>query len=184
MLEQVKEKLGITRAHADRFFEADEDLPLSKHIMLTVIVLFFISFIVWANWATLDEITRGQGKVIPSSEIQIIQHQEGGIVEAFLVREGDEVKAGQVLIRLSDIGASSDYGANQKRFWGLQAKIARLQVEAEGKQVLSVPELWPDLDKAIAPTSRSALRSLLGQTCFSRRSPRRCRPWPFHTNPP
>ena len=111
----AKERLQTAQAHADKFFMTDEELPLSQHLLLSIIALFCVIFVVWANFATLDQVTRGPGKVIPSRDIQIIQHQEGGIVQEFMVKEGDEVAAGQVLMRLSDVGSSSDLGANQKR---------------------------------------------------------------------
>ncbi len=120
-------------ARADKFFETDEDLGLGKHMILLGVVAFVFAFIVWANWAALDEVTRGEGKVIPSSEVQKVSSLEGGIVEEFFVKEGDEVEAGQILVRLSDIAASSELGSNEARMFGLQATIARLQAEVEGK---------------------------------------------------
>ncbi len=136
----VKEQTQIATAHALSYFDTDDDMPLSKHFLLVFVALFFIIFILWANFATLDEVTRGDGKVIPSSEVQAKQALEAGIIEELLVREGDEVKAGQVLMRLSDIEASSDLGANQARYYGLLASITRLQAEAEGKATLEFPE--------------------------------------------
>jgi adhesin transport system membrane fusion protein len=108
--------------------------------MFMGITFFFICFVVWANWAKLDEVTRGDGKVIPSSNVQALQTLEAGIVEEFLVREGDLVEQEQVLVRLSDIEASSDLGANQARYFGLLASIRRLQAEAEGKNTVDFPE--------------------------------------------
>lgn len=142
----AKERLETMRAHAENVFDPDDDLPLSRHMMLVVIGTFFVIFVVWANWATLDEVTRGDGKVIPSSEIQMVQHQEGGIVRDFLVKEGDNVTAGQVLMRLSDVGATSDLGSNQKRYLGLKAKSQRLQAEAEGQVT---PQFSEDVMKGV-----------------------------------
>jgi len=129
----AKEKYQTAQAHAEKFFTTDDELPLSQHILLMMIAGFFVVFILWANLAALDEVTRGDGRVIPSTEIQKLQSLEGGIVEEFLVREGDSVKAGQVLMRLRDVQASSDLGANRKRYLGLLAKIERLKAESEGK---------------------------------------------------
>ncbi|HEY0900734.1 MAG TPA: HlyD family type I secretion periplasmic adaptor subunit [Micavibrio sp.] len=136
----AKTQVEKMAARADRFFTTDEDLPLHQHILLMSIAAFFLIFIIWANLATLDEVTRGQGRIIPSSEIQKLQSLEGGIVDEFLIKEGDEVKAGQLLLRLRDIQASSDLGSNQKRVLGLQAKIARLQAESEGAATPDFPE--------------------------------------------
>jgi adhesin transport system membrane fusion protein len=127
-------------AYGEKMLVTDEELPLYKHILLFCIIGVFVSFIVWANFATLDEVTRGQGKVIPSSEIQQIQHQEGGTVAEFMKREGQTVTKGEVIMRLRDIGASSDLGASTARYMGLQAKKFRLQAEAEGRDAPEFPE--------------------------------------------
>lgn len=124
----------------ERYFDVDEDLPASRHLVLLSILAFFIFFAIWSSWATLDMVTRGQGKVIPSSDIQAVQSLDAGIVEEFLVLEGDEVEAGQVLMRLSDIEASSDLGANRARYLGLLASIKRLQAEASGLDSFTFPE--------------------------------------------
>lgn len=135
------EQIKKAEAHAMSFFEAvDDELPLSRHLLLVFIAGFFLIFVLWANWASLDEVTRGEGKVIPSSEIQSLQTLEAGLVEEFMVREGDRVEKGQVLMRLSDIDASSDLGANNARYFGLLASITRLQAEAEGKATVDFPE--------------------------------------------
>lgn len=136
----VKERADNLHAHAVAFFEVDDDMPLSRHLLLGAITLFFVLFIVWANLATLDEVTRGEGKIIPSSEVQALQSIDPGIVEEFLVREGDQVTQGQVLMRLRDIEASSDLGANRARYLGLLAAITRLQAQAEGKDTVIFPD--------------------------------------------
>ncbi|HCK32255.1 MAG TPA: HlyD family type I secretion periplasmic adaptor subunit, partial [Rhodospirillaceae bacterium] len=119
---------------------ADEEIPLSKHIQLFAIAAFFFSFIVWASFAELDEVTRGQGKVIPSKEVQILQNLEGGIVEEILTWEGEEVKEGQVLMRLRDVSAASDFASNKTRSLALRASIARLEAEAEGDSSVTFSE--------------------------------------------
>lgn len=127
-------------ARAEKYFMVDEDLPLSRHIILVTIFAFFCLFILWAMFSPLDEITKGEGRVIPSSEVQIIQNLEGGIVESFAVKEGDTVKAGQVVMRLRDVGAQADLGSNEAKYLGLLATITRLQAEAEGKPMVDFPE--------------------------------------------
>jgi len=81
----------------------------------------------------VDEVTRGDGTVIPKSDIQKISSLEGGIVEEFFIKKGAEVKKGDVLVRLSDIAAASDLGSNEARYLGLLAAISRLQAEVEGR---------------------------------------------------
>lgn len=136
----AKERADRLHAHARALFDTDEDMPLSKHYLLMAIASFFVIFIVWANFATLDEVTRGDGKVIPSSEVQALQSLDAGVVEKILVREGDIVSAGQPLMQLDAIEAESDLGANRVRYLGLLASITRLQAEAEGKGSVEFPE--------------------------------------------
>ena len=133
-------KMDRTEAHLLNLFDTDDSLSLSRHILLMVIASFFIIFVLWANLAPLDEVTRGEGKIIPSTDTQAVQILEAGIVEEFMVGEGDSVEAGQILMRLSDIEASSDLGANRVRYWGLLASITRLQAEAEGRDMVEFPE--------------------------------------------
>ncbi len=129
----MQEQLSKAAAHAERVLITDEDLPLSRHIILLGICAFFLLFFLWASFAPLEVTTRGEGKIIPSKEVQKISSLEGGIIQDLLVKEGDEVKEGQVIVRLSDIGASSDLGSNETRYFGLMAAVARLQAEVEGK---------------------------------------------------
>lgn len=128
----VKDHADRLQAQASRFFTTDEDLPLASHLTLIVIGGFFVCFVLWASFAELDERVKGNGKVIPSSEVQRISTLEGGIIEEIFVTKGEEVKQGDILVRLSDVAASSDLGSNEARYLGLLATITRLQAEVEG----------------------------------------------------
>lgn len=121
------------KAQGERFFDTDEDLPLGAHMLLFFIVGFWTLFILWASFAKLDEVTRGDGTVIPSSEIQKISSLEGGIIDELFVKKGDEVQEGDTLVRLSDIAADSALGSDEARYLGLLATITRLQAEVEGR---------------------------------------------------
>jgi len=136
----AKERAGRVRAHALRAFDTDDDMPLSRHAFLLFIVTIWFVLVVVASFATLDEVTRGDGKIIPSLQVQALQSLEAGIVQEFLVKEGDAVEKGQTLVRLNAIEATSDLGANQSRYLGLLASITRLQAEAEGKGTVDFPE--------------------------------------------
>jgi len=105
--------------------------PLNHLLLLSVIAIVAIA-IYWASWAVLDEVTRGEGRVIPSSQIQVIQNLEGGIVEEILVKEGEVVEKGQVMIRLSGTQFTSEVKQNRLESLYLQAKIARLEAEVGG----------------------------------------------------
>ena len=78
------------------------DAPRSRRVTLWACFGFFIALIVWAANAPIDEVTRGDGKAIPSSRLQKIQNLEGGIVSEVFVHEGQIVDAGQPLLRLDD----------------------------------------------------------------------------------
>ena len=103
-----------------------------------------VLFLVWANIATLDEIARGDGRVIPSSEVQVIQNLEGGIIDEFLVKQGDTVEEGQVILRLRDVQAGADLAAMNQKYLGLLASTLRLQAEAEGKEPVFPADLAQD----------------------------------------
>lgn len=92
----------------------------------------FVTAVVWANFAELEEVTRGEGTVIPSLRAQVVQSLEGGIIRSLAVREGQQVRKGQVLATIDDTGFSSDLGELQAKEIGLAAKIARLRHEASG----------------------------------------------------
>lgn len=100
--------------------------PRSARIMLWVIVLFFIVAIVWASMAKLDQVTVGSGKVIPSSQLQVVQNLEGGIVKQVLVKEGQHVNKNQKLLLIDDTLFLSDYREKSLALAGLQADSVRL----------------------------------------------------------
>lgn len=135
----VRERVEKVEAYADRYFMTDDELPLHKHMLLVIIAVFFLVFVLWASFATLDETARGEGQIIPAGEIQVIQNLEGGIVDQFFVHEGQQVKKDQSIMRLRDVGANSDFGSNQARYLGLLATVTRLQAEVEGKPMVEFP---------------------------------------------
>ncbi|WP_067517439.1 HlyD family type I secretion periplasmic adaptor subunit [Endozoicomonas ascidiicola] len=119
----------------------------SRPLLLTV-ALTIITFILWAGWCELDEITRGEGKVIPSSQVQNVQNMEGGIVEGIMVSEGDLVDRGQVLMVMDDTRFTSTRKGQLANRNALLARKSRLLAEVEGGEPLmpdslvsEVPEL-------------------------------------------
>jgi|AntRauTorcE11897_2_1112592.scaffolds.fasta_scaffold00220_2 adhesin transport system membrane fusion protein len=125
-------KFDVTRRYDDDVFDPYEGIHMRDHFLLYSIFFILIVFIVWANFASLEEVTRGEGTVIPSSEVKVIQNLEGGIIDKILVREGDTVEKGQTLVRLRNIQASSDLSSNLKRYLGTKAIVQRLEAEAAG----------------------------------------------------
>lgn len=98
--------------------------------VIMIFALFVIAAIVWMNWAKIDVVIRGSGKVSPASQVQNIQSLEGGIISEILVAEGQVVEAGQVLVKISDVAFSSSFEENRLLYLELVAKATRLEAEA------------------------------------------------------
>jgi len=120
-----------------------EKTPRGASLLLWLMAFFIAAAIGWAYWAELDELVRGDGEIIPSSQLQVVQNLEGGIVAEILVREGDLVEAGQVLLRIEDKRFTSSVKENEVRAYELQAKLARLRAESDGTGFVE-PEGFPD----------------------------------------
>ncbi len=86
----------------------------------------FVAAIGWASWAQIDQVTVGQGKVIPSSQIQVVQNLEGGLVKEILVKEGQLVKKGQQLLLIDDTRFRSDYREREQQVANLTASVLQL----------------------------------------------------------
>ncbi len=100
--------------------------PTNAKILLWVIVVFFCIAIGWASWAEIDKVTVGQGKVIPSSQLQVVQNLEGGLVKEMLVKEGDQVEKGQQLLLIDDTRFRSDFRERKKQLINLTASAQQL----------------------------------------------------------
>ena len=103
-----------------------------RHLIAVVMIfgLFVVAAITWMNWAKIDVVIRGSGKVSPASQVQNIQSLEGGIISEILVAEGQVVKTGQALIKISDVAFSSSFEENRLLYLELVAKASRLTAEA------------------------------------------------------
>lgn len=105
----------------------------ASNLLLWLMLAFVVLFLLWAGLTKLDRTVVGMGRVIPSSQLQIVSNLEGGIVEEILVRTGDAVKEGQPIIRLSPVLSSAELGSGQATVFALRAKIARLSGEIQGR---------------------------------------------------
>jgi len=99
------------------------------HVGLISFFVTMVLFITWAAFAEIDEIARGNGKVVPSGQNQVVQNLEGGIIQEIFVKEGDNVEKGQTLIRISNEKGISTALSNELKSYYLQAKIQRLNAE-------------------------------------------------------
>ena len=125
---------------------AQEDLPLLNDLhaalqherhrgmswTIGLLTLLVLAFVVWAYFSNVEEVTRGQGSVIPSSREQVIQSLDPGVLAALTVKEGDLVEAGQVLVRLDTARSSAVYRETRNKVDALRATAARLRSEAHG----------------------------------------------------
>lgn len=106
------------------------DTPVRTNILLYAIALVAVSFLVWANFAEIDERTSGIGRLIPAQQIQVVQNLEGGIIKEIRVREGDAVEKGQTLVIIDNTGAGSSFAESKTVINELRARAVRLRAEA------------------------------------------------------
>ena len=152
---------------------------LWAHVMLFAISAFFVAFLTWAYYAALDEVTRGDGKIIPSGQTKIVQHFEGGIVAEIAAAEGSIVEEGEVIMRVENRLAEAELSEKTTQFRSLLAQAARLQAEATldvdnidnqtisfpAEVITNAPERSVD-QQAVFNTNRAELRGkiLIRQT--------------------
>jgi len=116
-----------------------QEEPLRARSLLRIVVLILVLLLVWAAFAEIDEVTRGDAKVVPSSQLQVVQTVDGGVVEEIRVREGQTVEAGDVLLRVDPTRFLSSMLENRATRHALQAKAARLEALTQDK-AFSVPD--------------------------------------------
>ena len=126
-------------------------------LFITIIALVACVF-TWSAISQVEEITRAQGQVVPSQDIQVVQSLEGGVLEELLVREGQLVEKGDVLMRISDVQFASQERGTQARSLSLRAKKARLQAEARGLDFELPQEVLQDAPQ-IAANEKSLYES-------------------------
>ncbi|MCP4924295.1 MAG: HlyD family type I secretion periplasmic adaptor subunit [bacterium] len=127
-------------------------------ILLGTVITALLTFLIWAYFAELDEVTRGEGKIIPSSQIQVINHLEGGILRGILVREGQVVKAGDILLNVDNTVAEAKLTEGKDHFYRNLADVVRLQAQIDGTDFV-VPEIVqteaPEIAKQAVSTYES-----------------------------
>jgi adhesin transport system membrane fusion protein len=118
------------------------DAPSSHRLIIWALVSLAISFFVWAFFAELDQVTTGLGKVIPSSQIQVIQSLDGGIMQDMYVKEGMIVKKGQALVRIDATRFRSDFAQQEQEVYSLQANVRRLETELNSIVITDMASDW------------------------------------------
>ena len=112
-----------------------------RRVLLWTSLLAVALLLLWAGFGSIDEVVRGEGKVVPSRQVQIIQSLDGGIVEEILVKPGQEVEAGQILLKIDSTRFASSLGENNAEYLSLLAKSARLKALATGEPFVAPEEV-------------------------------------------
>lgn len=126
-----------------------EDSPNATRITLWAALGLLVAAITWAYFADIEEVTKGEGKAIPSSKVQTIQNLEGGIVSEIFVREGQVVEKNQPLLRLDDTRFASNKGETEADRNSLEARVERLSAEAEGREPVFTDALKKDAPQVV-----------------------------------
>jgi adhesin transport system membrane fusion protein len=129
----------------DTYAAEVETTPIVLHAILWSTFAFILIALIWANFANLDEVAHAEGKVIPSSQVQIVQNLEGGIISEVLVETGESVTKGQTIIRMDDTRFASSFDEGKLTTQTLEARMMRLQAEIDGVP-FEPPASFPDLD--------------------------------------
>lgn len=123
--------------------------PIWARSGLLIVVLLITAFVAWAAATEIDEIARGEGKVIPVSRTQIIQASEASVVQEIAVKLGQIVKKGDLIVRLDDTATTSTLGELEARARALRVQVARLDVEQSGDATL--PLICPEQARQESP---------------------------------
>ncbi|CTQ54445.1 Hemolysin secretion protein D, chromosomal [Roseibium album] len=145
-----------------------EQATVTSRRLVFVLCGLLFSAVVWSYLTEVDEITRGEGKVIPASRTQSVQATEQGVVEEIAVKIGQTVQAGDLIIRLDDTATTSDLGEVRAKLRALKTKVARLSVESSGNPEVALecpesvfrdaPEICAN-ESILLETRRRAFRS-------------------------
>ena len=133
-------------------------------VMLFAIIALIAFLTIWAGMSEIEELTRGEGKVIPTQDIQVVQSLEGGVIEEILVKDGESVAKGQVLLRISDVLFASQERGTEAKSLGLRAKRVRLKAEVDGTSFVAPKEIadrYPDIvanEKALYASRQRELK--------------------------
>ncbi|WP_106639816.1 HlyD family efflux transporter periplasmic adaptor subunit [Allosphingosinicella vermicomposti] len=131
--------------------------PVSRPLLWTILGVIIL-FVIWASWAQLDEVTRGEGRVVPFSRVQKIQSLEGGILGRLMVKQGDLVEAGQPLALLDQTRFQTSFEESANQAMVLKAAIARLEAEVLNKGGIAFP-VDVDPSGSIARSERELFKS-------------------------
>jgi adhesin transport system membrane fusion protein len=152
-------------ADADRVLLEQE--PVRARAVLVVFWLTLFAAVVWAAVTEVDEITKGEGRVIPSRQLQVLQSLDGGVVSEILVKEGQVVQAGQALVSIDPTRFDSSLAENRAQYLALVTRAARLRALADEAAFVPPPEAVKEAPRTVEAelqayqATRSALQAQL-----------------------
>ena len=130
----------------NRFLEEEK---WNYYILVVPIAVFMTVFLIWAAFSEIDEVVRGEGKVIPSGQTKVLQHLEGGIISEILVKEGDNVVKGQILYKLKNEYFKAALKTKEIELMALEARALRIKTLIDEKRKLLFPrnykKIIPDI---------------------------------------
>lgn len=131
--------------------------------ILWIVGAFFLLGVIWAAFTELDRTVMGMGRVVPSSKMQVVSNLEGGVIQEILVKPGQMVKKGDILVRLSPTLTGSELGSNEASVDALRAKVARLSAEVSGgtPNYAGVPAEQIAIEQSLHAARKAELQGLL-----------------------
>ncbi len=158
----VRKNLEMTPAEDLKYMSYSSEAmllqtPGRSRVMLWLIAAFLAIMLIWAGLAEVDEFTRGNGRIVPSSDIQVVQNLEGGILASLMVEEGQIVQQGQQLLLIDDTLLSSSFREKALLLQQLSVKSARLDAEANGSDF---DQVLPSLKGTFPPHLIASERDL------------------------
>ncbi|NBQ67522.1 MAG: HlyD family type I secretion periplasmic adaptor subunit [Nitrosomonadaceae bacterium] len=135
-----EKKTVIENVPADLSHQVDTDETLHTKLGWWIVLAGFGGFILWATFAPLDKGVPVPGTVTVASHLQAVQHQIGGIIDSILVKEGDHVAIGQVLVRMNDVQLKAQAEITRSQLYTARAVEARLLAERDGSKEITFPQ--------------------------------------------
>jgi len=144
----------MSTSHADADWALLQQEPLRARMVVRSALVVVLLLVGWAAVAPIDEVTRGEARVVPTSQLQVVQSVDGGVVEALMVKEGQEVQAGDLLLRVDPTRFKSSMLESRVARLALQAKAARLQALTRGEPFKPSEELLREVPDTVAQERR------------------------------
>jgi adhesin transport system membrane fusion protein len=132
-----------------------EQEPARARVLMKVFWAVLAALVLWAALTHVDEITRGEGRVIPSRQLQVLQSLDGGVVSEILVKEGQVVEANQPLVSIDSTRFDSSMAENRAQQLALSARIARLRALAEGRAFVAPADVMKEAPRVVEAETRA-----------------------------